>query len=235
MSTARLSFASALIVLSLARVSLAELPDTPLAAPPPNADRPASERVVAEPDYLFPTRGRLSGSFSTGVPFVAIGEAAFGVSNGFAFGLIGGFTPRVGGFGIRPRGMVELGPTTRLNLVVPVLYYPRTSGFGNEPWVLTNPTLAIEQRLGPRVMAHAGIGLVAAGCVDGLFGHHDDEPGVGFMGGVWNTLPFGAAYRLTSNVDLFADAQLIMKGVRLAGEWVGGPPFSAELGVTTRF
>jgi hypothetical protein len=118
-------------------------------------------------------------------------------------------------------------------LSAPTLYYPRTNGFGNEPWILTNPSLVAERQFGPSWRAHVGLGLIAAGCVDGLFGSHDHDEGMGFMGGVWNTLPAGVAYRMAQGWDLFADAQMILSGFRPAGaDWIGGPPFTLAIGAT---
>jgi hypothetical protein len=197
-------------------------------------DRVTRPQATTAPDYLFPRQGNTSLTATSGIPFLGMGEVAYGFSNRFAVGAIGGITPTVVGFGVRGRGLVferEDG-ALRVALVVPVLYYPKTHQAGEEPWFLTNPTLRFESEVSTGWRLHAGLGLVAAACAESVFGMEDD--GEEFMGGVWNTLPFGTSLRLSRNWDLFADAQLVLKGVRLTDEWVGGPPFTLALGVTTR-
>src|SRR5688572_5933359 len=67
---------------------------------PAEAEAPAVRRVH---DPSFPGGGHLSTSLATGVPFPALGEVALGIGDRFAVGVIGGATPKVPGFGIRPR------------------------------------------------------------------------------------------------------------------------------------
>src|SRR5207244_10386209 len=92
------------------------------------ADLPASEVTPARPhDALFPGHGRVQTSLATGVPFLAMGEISVGIGDRFALGALGGATPNVPGFGIRPRAVVlEIG-SWRGVLATPVLYYPFTS------------------------------------------------------------------------------------------------------------
>src|SRR5262245_48071033 len=52
----------------------------------------SDKTATQPPDGFFPGRGRVSVSMAPGVPFVVIGEAAIGISDGFAVGLTGGVT-----------------------------------------------------------------------------------------------------------------------------------------------
>src|SRR3954470_16204162 len=80
-------------------------------------------------DTLFPSAGSFSATAATGVPYLAIGEVAAGVSSRFAVGAMAGVTPNVVGFGVRPRMFFPLGEG-RLIVRVPVFYYPKTNDFG---------------------------------------------------------------------------------------------------------
>jgi hypothetical protein len=196
---------------------------------------------AASESELFPGAGRVSLSAATGVPYVAIAEAAVGVSEGFTIGALGGLTPWVEAVGLRPRVGLQLDRETRVFVVAPMFYYPKTNGLGNEPWVLAYPSARLERRV-QSIHLHAGLGLIAAACADALLaelggeeehaeGHGLGEPELGFMGGVWNTVIVGASLSLGGGHVLFADAALVMSGVVPAGrDWIGGPPCVFTLG-----
>jgi hypothetical protein len=180
-------------------------------------------------DYLMPGAGHLSGSVATGIPFLALGEVAYGISDGFALGVLGGVTPIVSGIGVRPRGVLLHWGEERFELVVPVLYYPRTGD--REPWVLARPTLSFEHAFSSGARANFGLGVVGASCIESILtlGHDHD---VKFMGGAWDTVAVGGALPLSRRASLFGEATAILAGVRPAGrDWVGGPPLVVALGV----
>jgi hypothetical protein len=197
----------------------------------PEPDRPPEDRRV---DSLFPRGGTFSATVGTGVPFIGIGEIAYGITDRFALGAIGGGTPNVGGVGVRPRVLIVDADAWRLHLTVPILYYPKTRELGGDPWMLTRPALVLDREIASGVRLGAGMGLVAAACTESIFSlgkEHDSE----FMGGVWNTVNVGASVQVSSRTSLFGDVALVMRGVRVAGsEWIGGPPVIAAFGVTTR-
>jgi hypothetical protein len=188
-------------------------------------------RTPHRQDYLFPAPGAFSASLSTGVPFVALGEVAYGVSDGFALGLLGGATPIVMGAGVRPRGVVFHDGPTRITLTVPVLYYPPTST--DDAWMLARPTALVEHSFDSGVRLNAGVGAVAAACTDSLFSlgrEHSSK----FMGGAWNTAEIGGAVALSSKTSLFGEATAVLHGVAPAGrDWIGGPPVIVAVGVAT--
>lgn len=187
-------------------------------------------------DPLFPHAGHFAGTVASGVPFVGVGEAAYGMTDRFALGAMVGVTPNVGsiegtlGVGLRPRGVVFTSGAWRSSLVAPVLYYPQVSGFGGkmEPWMLVQPTLTLERSLGSDTSVHVGAGLIAAACMDSILtlGKEHD-----MQGGVWNTATVGASTRLSAHTTLFAEAGLVLRGVVPATDWIGGPAI-AFVGVT---
>src|ERR1041385_5669844 len=73
---------------------------------PDVSDRVSRPEAPIAPDYLFPRQGNTSLTASSGIPFLGIGEVAYGFSDKLALGAIGGITPTVVGFGIRGRGLL---------------------------------------------------------------------------------------------------------------------------------
>lgn len=198
------------------------------------ADEPAT--VPARPhDTLFPGHGRISTSLATGVPFLAMGELSVGISDRFALGAIGGATPNVPGFGIRPRAvLLEVG-SWRGVVAAPVLYYPFTSSRSGSAWFLTRPSLVVEHQLASGARIGGGAGIVAAASLDRLAGR---ERPAGYEGGldsaIWNTFNASVSVPLAESTSFFAEGALVMNGVRVAGkDWVGGPPFTLSVGVAT--
>ncbi len=199
--------------------------------------------VVA--DSLHPGAGRFSVSAATGVPFVGISEAAYGLTDDLSFGVIFGATPRVLGVGARPRMTVLEISRYRFTVVVPVLYYPETNSPGGAPWLLMRPVLALDARLSTDWRAFAGGGVIVASSIDNIEQTIEGsdkrqtpygagaESVTGF--GVWNTLITGVSYDLWTDGTLFVEGGVVLSGVELAGDdWVGGPPFTFSIGMTIR-
>jgi hypothetical protein len=195
--------------------------------------------AISSGDELFPESGTFAGSFATGIPYLGIGEVAYGVTDRFAIGAVGGATPRTVGAGLRLRGVLFQSESGRDRVVLgaPVLYYPPTGGLGDEPWLLTLPSLLFERRFESGGKIHFGAGIAAASCLDSIGAHlfgsgHSDSA---FMGGIWETLTVGGATRMGSFTG-FADVTLLFSGPRLAGkDWIGGPPVILTLGVRRGF
>ncbi len=205
-------------------------------APTPPAPAPGWKA-----DPLFPGKRHGSIGLGSGVPFVAMGEIAYAPSDNFAIGGIVGATPFVLGLGVRPRLGIPLNERTRLSLVSTILYYPTGEGLIGDgpPWFLGQPSVRVERRLGEHGYVHAGVGLVAA---LGVPSKNENGEMVVTYGqkrfvshelpwGVWNTVGAGGALSLTDKTLLFADAMLVMKGVTVPSEWIGGPPVACLLGV----
>jgi hypothetical protein len=202
----------------------------PVLAMSPGADEPpATPPSSPASDHLFPGAGRVSLGASTGVPFLAIGEAAYAFTDGFTVGAIAGITPEVAGFGLRPRAVLYSGARARVFVSVPVLYYPATHMSGGEPWFLANPVLYLEAPVAGGWRVRGGPGIVGAACQDSLLGK---EHGEGFMGDLWPTIAVGASRPIGARSEIFADLQGVLpKGITAGNDWVGGPPFVLSIGV----
>ena len=224
-----LSALAFVFVLFAGRVALAATPDV----------RAESPRSDASADPLFPSSGHFSAAFASGVPFVGAGEVAYGFGDRFAMGAMVGLTPNMGsiqgtaGVGLRPRVVVFRSGAWQSTIVAPVLYYPRVQGFGGEldPWMLVQPTLTLERSFGSDANLHFGVGALGATCIDTLltlFKEHD------MMTGVWNTATVGGAIRVSPRTKLFAEGGVVLRGVKPANDWMGGPAI-AFAGVEREF
>jgi hypothetical protein len=199
---------------------------------------------------LFPPAGHATMAGATGLPFYAIGEAGFAFGDGVTLGAIGGVTPSVWTFGIRPRFRVAIGPRTAFVLVAPILYYPRASApgpgnIGSTTWVLTRPELFFDGAIGRRWHVGGGMGLVAAAATEALgeslTGHrfalppyNGSDPRHGFAGGVWNTLCARTSVAIDAGTHLFLESSLVLSGFLPAND-VGGPPIVVTLGAQHTF
>jgi hypothetical protein len=218
--------ASAFLLTGLAS---AASPVTPDAAP---------ARTESSWDYLFPRGGGFTATGATGIPFLAIGELAYGVGNGFAVGAVAGATPNVGGihgtmaFGLRPRGLLFTSGEWRSYVTVPIFYYPEVDGFGGnmDPWMLVRPTLSLERQLPGGARLSVGLGAIAAACTESIVTlgkRHTME------GGIWDTATVGGSVPLSGRTQGFVEASLVMSGLVPAQDWIGGAPVAAIAGVTT--
>jgi hypothetical protein len=199
-------------------------------------------------DPLYPGAGRVSFTAASGLPFVALGEAAIGIGDRFALGVLAGLTPRVATFGTRLRAApVELG-RLRFSVVVPVLYYPRTNAIGGAPWMLLRASGLVEYAFDSGIRPYLGVGLVMASTLARIgreLGAQDYSDGAGGLrgydnakpssAGLWGSLGAGVAWPLDTHYALFAEASLITEGLEPAGSsWVGGPPIVASIGFVAR-
>jgi len=216
-----------------------------LSAPPVGADSgPADDgtKAAVSREALFPGAGRASVALSTGVPFWVMGELSFGVGEHAAIGILAGATPKVSGFGLRPRAELPLADTWSLLGVTSALYYP-PSGMSRE-WWLVRPSLLVNRRLGGASLA-VGAGAVAAATSDKLFGSAEAHPAATspypssqprrFDSGAWLTANVIASVRLSKATHFLLDGALVFdRHLSLALDgWVGGPPAIVFLGVET--
>jgi hypothetical protein len=226
---------SSLLCVAVSSASL--FASTVAAAAPESGDPSRSNGTHA--DYLFAERGQWSGTFATGMPFVAVGELAYGASDRFAIGGMAAATPDVGHIkgtitaGVRPRGVLFASGAWRSTLVVPILYYPQVKGFGDEePWMLARPALSLERELPSGARLNAGVGLIAAACTESLLTLGKERT---MMGGVWNTASIGGAAPVSARTSFFGEGSAILDGVVPAHHWIGGAPVVALAGVSSAF
>ena len=206
--------------------------------PPPDTARstyvetaPAADETPHHHDPLFGDGASVS--LTTGVPFIGMGEVAWGFGDRFTLGALIGLTPNVLGVGARPRVVVVQSSSgrDRLQVVMPILYYPQTSD--GSPWMLTRPMVGWSHGWDSGVRFGVGVGIIAATSV-GKEAHTYAGTNVASSGVAWwNTVGVDCTVPVGRDVSLFGEATLVMKGARLAGpDWVGGPPFTLSLGVS---
>ncbi|MBK9247135.1 MAG: hypothetical protein IPM69_03250 [Ignavibacteria bacterium] len=196
-------------------------------------------------DHLFLLQGETSATIATGIPYVGIGEVAYGVTSGFTVGAIFGVTPLIPGYGLRLRGLLYENEETnfRVHLRAPVFYYPMTKDLGGEPWWLTYPAVAAEWKTSSGLRYSADMGVIAAVCAHSLsntlFGSgemEEEEDEMGFEGGIWNTVGAGVALPISEKITCQMNAALVLDGLRIAdSHWVGGPPTVVSVALTYQF
>src|SRR5262249_15549028 len=160
-------------------------------------------------DPMFPGTGHVSIAVASGVPFAAIGEISIGTTEGFTLSAIGGVVDTLDEYGVGGRARVRVfrHRDAEIVLTLPVLYYPPVAKRGDEPWVLTNPSLVVAGRFSS-VSLYGGAGVLVATCTENLVAHFDTKPVKGkerspMVDGIWNTLHAGGSIALNARVDAF--------------------------------
>ena len=191
-------------------------------------------------DHLFAGEGHSMFSAATGIPYIGIGEYAYGISDKTTIGVLYGQTPVIEGYGLRIRTiMAEPSERVRVYFRAPLFYYPKTHDLGGEPWFLAWPVVNAEYRRDCGRRIWAGLGEVGAVCAHslgrtlGLEKEHE-MMGEGFEGGLWNTIQVGATQPFSDRLVAQAEVGLVMKGLSIAkpSEWIGGPPVILTMGLS---
>jgi hypothetical protein len=190
-------------------------------------------------DFLFPDRGHVSLTATTGLPYAALGEVSVGLTDRFAMGTLIAAGPFVGAVaaGINPRiDAVHFGPM-RLVLRAPIIWYPAVGNADN--WLLAHAEARVEGRV-DRVRAHVSLGVLGAKMIGAqpvagpiiAYGGSGLPSGVQ-RGALWNTGGAGVAVALSPRSSAFTEGFLIMRGADLAGpEWFA-LPLAAFVGLAT--
>lgn len=181
-------------------------------------------------DHVLNARGRGRLTAATGIPYVAIGEYAYGVSDRVTVGFMAGVTPSVSGYGIRARAVLyQPRDGFRIYFCTPVVFYPKTRGLGGDPWWLTRPNINFEWNTTRGLRYKIGGSLIAAASHHTLFGNAAAR----FSPGLWNAVHGGISFPIGSNLTLQVESSLVMQGLRVAGkDWVGGPPVILVIGTS---
>ncbi len=182
-------------------------------------------------DHVLNYKGQSRITFATGIPYVAIGEYAYGFSDRVTVGVVAGLTPNVEGYGIRVRAVLyEPDEAFRIYFCTPIMFYPKTKELGGDAWWLTRPNINFEWITQSGFRYKIGGSLIAAASQHTLFGNPADAK---FQPGIWNALHGGISLPVGSNITFQCEASLVMSGFKVAGpDWVGGPPVILVLGFT---
>ncbi len=181
-------------------------------------------------DHVLNAKGKGRITLATGIPYVAIGEYAYGISDRVTVGVLAGVTPMVEGYGIRARAVLhEPHHGFRIYFCTPVLFYPKTKGLGGDPWWLARPNINFEWITERGFRYKVGGGLIAAASHHSLFG---DPSAAKFAPDIWNSVHGGISFPIGSDATFQIEASLIMNGFRVADHWVGGPPVLLVTGIS---
>src|SRR6187431_766862 len=94
------------------------------------------EKKVFNHDYLMPTKGKSMAEIYSGIPYVAIGQYSYGLSDRFSVGILYGYTPFVKGYGFRIKAILaQPSESFRINLKAPFIYYPNMEPHDGDSWV----------------------------------------------------------------------------------------------------
>lgn|GEM_PF-3170230 len=191
-------------------------------------------------DPWLPGSWKFNASVATGVPFLVMSEVALGVTDHAAIGVLGGTTPIVAGFGVRPRAAVPFTSSLRLLASAPLIYYPPHAD--GPAWWLARPSMELEWHTPSPFSIAGGAGVVGVATESALFGGSDVAATSAYgrelqnrRSSLWWTLNALVTGEISSKTWLFADLTAVFEHGRLAGrDWIGGPPLIAFLGLGTR-
>ena len=201
-------------------------------------------------DNLFPAKGKSSILIATGIPFAGAIEYRYGFSNKFSAGVFYGkiLGQKGSGYGLRLRGVLySSGDNFRIYGELPIVYYPPTKRL--ESWFILYPTIMFEKRFSSGLRISAGAGLPGAGCMDAVFGGHDEQHEItdetkksvftndgGVMGGIWYTLNSGIAFPISNKIMFTERLDVVANGIKvgdlIAKNWISKPPIIAVIGLS---
>ncbi len=178
-------------------------------------------------DYLMPEKGKTMIEFYSGMPYIGVGQIAYGFSRNFSVGIIYGVTPVSSAYGIRMKAVINnTSEKWRIIAKSPVLYYPERNQKDKDAWMLAWPTLNAEVKLKNESKIWFGIGAIGVACTDYLFGSPkkmmDKIPMEGNsaeeemeMVGIWNTFQFGYSKSISRRASFVIEASPVMEGFKL--------------------
>ena len=175
-------------------------------------------------DYLLPGKGKSMVSLFTGVPYIGVGEFAYGVSNRLSVSAFLGVTPVNYAFGSRIKAVViETSGNFRINLKTTVIYYPFMEFGDGDPWGLGWQAANAEWKLNNGSRFWAGAGILGVSCLDKIFPSKggkkmmpkDPKEEEMEIEGVFNTFQFGYSKPLSSHTSFVVEVAPVMQGLKL--------------------
>jgi hypothetical protein len=181
-------------------------------------------------DHILNQKGKGRITIATGIPYIAVGEYAYGFSDRVTIGVLAGLTPNVEGYGIRARTLLyESTKNFRVRFCSPIIYYPKTKELGGDAWWLTRPNINFEWTNASGFRYIVGGSLILAASEHSLYGNPANAK---FTPGVWNAVHGGISLPVGNGIIFHTETSLVMEGVRVRKEWVGGPPVILVLGLS---
>jgi|GEM_PF-2010287 len=182
-------------------------------------------------DHVINNRRDSRITLATGIPFIAIGEFAYGITDRTTIGVMAGLTPAVEGYGIRVRHVIyQPIENYRIYFCTPVIYYPTLSG--GDPWWLTRPNINFEWLTKSNFRYKAGGSIIAATSNNHLFG---DGSKATMSPDFWTSIHGGISVPLKGNISFQAEVSYVSKGIQPVKEFVGAPPVILVLGASYIF
>jgi len=177
-------------------------------------------------DHVINRKGESRLTLATGIPFVGVAEYAYGVTDRFTVGVLGGMTPAVEEYGFRMRGVVyQKTDRYRIYFCTPVIYYPRLSG--GDPWWLARPNINFEWVNSKNVRYKFGGSMFMAASNNSLFG---DAEKATLAPDYWTSVHAGVSLPLKGNISFQTEVSYVSKGVKPIKDFVGAPPLVLVLG-----
>lgn len=182
-------------------------------------------------DHVINGRGMSRVTFATGIPFVAVGEYAYGVTNRLTVGVLGGLTPEVEGYGVRVRSVIyQKRNHYRVYFCTPVIYYPGLSA--GDPWWLTRPNINFEWVTRSNIRYKFGISVFMAASNNSLFG---DASKATLQPDYWTSAHTGMSLPIGSDFSFQTEVSYVSKGVTPIKDFIGAPPVVLVLGISYTF
>ena len=186
------------------------------------------QNIPALFDHVINRKGESRITLATGIPFVGVAEYAYGVTDRFTVGVLGGVTPAVEGYGFRMRGVVyQKTDRYRVYFCTPVIYYPRLSG--GDPWWLARPNINFEWVNKHNFRYKLGGSLFLAASNNSLFG---DAEKATLDPDVWSSIHAGMSVPVKGNISFQTEVSYVSKGVKPIKDFVGAPPVVLVLGLS---
>ena len=179
-------------------------------------------------DHVLNYKGASRFTLATGIPYLGIGEYAYGLSDRVTLGFMAGVTPTVEGYGLRVRTVLHQStPGYRVYVCTPVFYYPNAHISGHGSWWLTRPNINFEWMTPRGFRYKVGGSLIAVASQRALSG--DGSEPLRF----WDAVHAGISFPVGPVTTLQLEASLVTRGLQVTGtNWVGGPPVILVLGTS---
>lgn len=171
-------------------------------------------------DHVINRRGESRLTLATGIPFIGVAEYAYGVTDRFTVGILGGLTPAVEGYGVRMRTvLIENTKGERIYFCTPIVYYPKLSG--DDPWWLTRPNINFERVSSGNIRYKFGASLIFAASGNSLMGRSAEAT---LKPAMWTSVHAGMSLPVWNRVSFQTEVSYVTKGLETLKDFVGAPP-----------